>query len=264
MIILKKIRVSELVEGMISDQTICDERGKILISKGIALTNSIITRLQNFDVSYIYIQAEDDKAREVNLIADTIYEYRIINIKDHLSKIEDILYPVFEVPDVKKIVDILAKDEKLLNHSLRVAVLSLNAALKKRYSNERLTTLAIGALLHDCGMKKFTEDDTEHPIIGYGIINNNQSLSMEVALICLQHHERYNGSGFPFAFRRTQIAEFAFLVAIADYYDRLLIKNSNPKKAFFQTVEKKGIFFEPGIIDLFASTIDWSRFYNIK
>jgi HD-GYP domain-containing protein (c-di-GMP phosphodiesterase class II) len=228
---------------MASSQTICDERGAILVSNGVILTNSIIRRLKNFDISFIYIQSEDENNRGV---------------------IEEILYSVSERPDVKVILNQWPKDGLLFKHSLRTAILSLNMGLLKRYNTKKLTTLAMGALLHDYGMDSFIHHDMEHTTKGYAQMYKNQSMDIEIALVCLQHHERYNGSGVPYAFNKTQITELALLVAVVDYYDRLLIEYNDPRKAFFATVEKKGDYFEPGMTDLFGSMLDWARFYGIE
>ncbi|MCE5284506.1 MAG: HD domain-containing protein [Pelosinus sp.] len=265
---MRKIRVDELKEGMIASRTICDERGTILVSNGVVLTVSIIERLQNFDVRFIYIQVESNEtakreiAAELRQISDDIYAQQVIKIKENMGMIEGILYPALEKPDVKLFVE--KYDELLFKHSLRTAILSLNLGLIKRYNKSQLNNLALGSILHDCGMESFIDLDMEHPLKGYGNLCSNQALDMEAALICLQHHERYDGSGLPFAFGRTQITELAFLVAVVDYYDRFLIRCKDSKKAFFATVEKKGSYFEPGMTDLFGSTLDWHRFYSIS
>jgi HD-GYP domain-containing protein (c-di-GMP phosphodiesterase class II) len=267
---LRKIRADELKEGMITTQTICDERGTILASNGVALTNSLIKRLKNFDVGFIYIQDEDDRKNNHEFtedfldIYDSIDAQRVIKLRENKDVIEDILFPVLAMPDVKMILGKCVQDERLFSHSLRVAIISLNMGLIKKYNRQKLTNLAIGAVLHDCGMDSFIEDDKEHPLAGYAQIYDKQTMDIEIALICLQHHERYNGSGMPFSFSRTQIAELAFLVAVVDYYDRLLIGGNDPRKAFFATIEKKGSYFDPEMTDLFSSTLDWARFYGIS
>jgi HD-GYP domain-containing protein (c-di-GMP phosphodiesterase class II) len=265
---VRKIRVDELKEGMITTQTICDERGTILASNGIGLTNSHIRRLKNFNVDFIYIQDDKRDNREFATafgdIYDSIDAQRVINFKKNKDGIKDILCPVLAMSDVKLILAKCAQDDRLFKHSMRTAIISLNMGLIKKYNRQRLTNLAIGAVLHDCGMDRFIEQDMEHPLAGFAKIYDKQDMDIEIALICLQHHERYNGSGMPFSFGRTQIAELALLVAVVDYYDRLLIGGNDPRKAFFLTVEKKGSYFDPVMTDLFGSVLDWARFYGIS
>lgn len=117
------------------------------------------------------------------------------------------------------------------------------------------------------GMKKYllpvNEGDKQHPLVGFNTLRKQPDIDMLIAVVCLQHHECYNGSGFPFAFKRSQITEFACLLGVVDYYDRLLLKNDDPRKSMFETIGKKNILFDPTMVEIFSSTIDWSRLYHI-
>lgn len=273
-----KVAIDQLREGMISDQTVYNNQGLILVGSGVTLTNFIIRQLRNFDIDTVSVKDEEELAQASNPdtisptktmaavrdITDGIWDCRAIAIKKNITAIEEILASALEKPFVQEFIDTCSQDELLLHHSLRTAILSTNMGLIKRYSLDNLEKLAVCTLLHDCGMeKKFNEADLEHPFLGFDKVRKNLDIDMLVALVCLQHHEHYDGSGYPFSFSRTQITEFASLVAVVDYYDRLLIKNVDPRKAMFETIEKKGKFFDPGMIDIFGSTIDWGRIYTL-
>lgn len=283
MINLKKVAIDDLVEGMISNQTVCNDRGTILVVQGVSLTQSIITRLKNFEIDFIDILDEGDEKESseapsgipdftpqkvisaVRDLTDNIVDLRAVTIKkNNVAAIEECILLALHKPFVEKLFAACANDEILYKHSLRTTIFSINMGLAKRYDAARLEQLAICALLHDCGMeKKFRESDVEHPLQGFMKLRDNPEIDMGIALVCLQHHEHYDGSGFPFGFSRTQISELSLLLAVADHYDRLLIRNNDPRKAMFKTIEKKNTFFAPDMIDLFGSTIDWSRLYNI-
>lgn len=278
---MKKVVIGHLREGMISGQTVCNDRGIILVVEGASLTKSMITRLKSFDIDWINIkdESENELVQQPNIseatvqktisavknLTDGIVDCRAVSIKKNISVIETIISSALDLSFVQNAIMTCAKDEILYEHSLRTAIFSTNMGLAKGYNELHLKNLAICALLHDCGMEqKFEENDFEHPFLGFIKLRDNLDIDMLVALVCLQHHEHYDGSGFPFGFSRTQIAEFSSLIAVADFYDRLLIKNSDPRKAMFQTIEKKNTLFDPAMIELFGSTIDWSRFYNIS
>jgi HD-GYP domain-containing protein (c-di-GMP phosphodiesterase class II) len=274
---LKKIAIDHLQEGMISDQTICNDRGIILAVRGVSLTNSIITRLKNFDVAFIYIKDEDECIQDLSIVnqgeetlsavkdlTDSIIDCRTVTIKDNIAAIEQIISSAMQRPFIKKFLAECVHDEVLYKHTLRTTILSINMGLAKEYNPLKLEHLAMCALMHDCGMeRKFNEKDFQHPFLGFVKLRDNFDIDMLIAVVCLQHHEHYDGSGFPFSFNRGQISEFSSLLAVVDYYDRLLIKNNDPRKAMFQTIEKKNTYFHPNMIELFGSTIDWSRLYNI-
>lgn len=273
---MKKFSVDDLQEGMISDQTICTDRGIILVAKGICLTDSIIKRLKKFKIEVIEIKEDGDEVQTVSTstaiakktlstvidLTDNIVNGRTLNIKDNIGNIEVVIHSVLKRTFIQEFLGVCDKNETLYQHSLRTAILSVNLGIIQKWDSLNLEYIAMCAILHDCGMGKgFKEHDTEHPFLGFTQLRENPEIDMLIAVVCLQHHEYYNGTGFPFAFKRTQIAELACLLAMVDYYDRLLMKNNDPRKAMFETIGKKNILFDPVMIELFASTIDWSRLY---
>lgn len=274
---MKKVLVDDLQEGMISNQTVCTDRGIILVGKGICLTNSIIQRLEKFKVEVIEIKEEGDEADQTSStstvtaqkaistvinLSDTMFDCRTLSVKDNIGAIEGVIHSILMRPFIQQFLGACDKNELLYQHSLRTAILSINMGLMQKLDTLNLEYLGMCAIMHDCGMgNEFKEHDKEHPFLGFTQLRENPEVDMLIAVVCLQHHEYYNGTGFPFAFKRTQIADFACLLSIVDYYDRLLMKNNDPRKAMFDTIGKKKILFDPGFIDLFGSTIDWSRLY---
>jgi HD-GYP domain-containing protein (c-di-GMP phosphodiesterase class II) len=273
---VKKILIDDLREGMIANQTICNDRGMILVAKGVLLSTSIIYRLRKFNIEVIEVKEDGDEAAQSSStftatarkaistvidLTDNVFSCRGLNVKNNISDIELVMHSVLKRPFIQEFLAVCDKNELLYKHSIRTAILSINMGLVQKWDT---LNLAMCAILHDSGMgREFSEHDTQHPFVGFTKLRANPDIDMLIAVVCLQHHEYYNGSGFPFGFKRTQITEFACLLAIVDYYDRLLMKNSDPRKVMFETIGKKGILFDPHMVDLFSSTIDWSRLYNI-
>ena len=122
-------------------------------------------------------------------------------------------------------------------HSLNVSVITIAFAGALNYPSERVAEVAIGGLLHDVGKMKIpetlwmkneccTRKEFEvfklHPQFGLAIIdNNNQTLPGLSKKVIVQHHERWNGGGYPAGLRGEQIHEMALMCALADRYDRL-------------------------------------------
>ena len=216
------IALEDLKEGMICSQTICDNRGMILIGRGVKLTKAYIQGLQKFKVSVIDIQDESQeevienlpvlkaKAQEcVNSITgliEDIDKYRTVKISKNASRIEQVLYSVLEKSSIQDFLEAERQNEVLYKHSLRTTILSIIMGINAGYNFLNLEYLAMGALLHDCGMGRFFKEDNDaHSFLGFLKIRNNAELDMIVAMICLQHHERFDGSGFPFQFKKTEI-----------------------------------------------------------
>lgn len=129
----------------------------------------------------------------------------------------------------------LASD--VYNHSLRVSILSGVIAKWMNFDHDKTKDIILAGFLHDIGKVKFDErlleknvetlegDDYEkyiaHTVDGNHILNGVSELSDGVKLTALQHHERMDGSGFPFACGGENIHEYARIVMIADIYDNI-------------------------------------------
>ena len=266
------IALEDLKEGMICSQTICDNRGMILIGRGVKLTKAYIQGLQKFKVSVIDIQDESQEEVTENLpvlkakaqvcvysitgLIEDIDKYRTVKISKNASRIEQVLYSVLEKSPIQDFLEAERQNEVLYKHSLRTTILSIIMGINAGYNFLNLEYLAMGALLHDCGMGRFFKEDNDaHSFLGFLKIRNNAELDMIVAMICLQHHERFDGSGFPFQFKKTEIIEFARLVAVADHYDRLLMQQFTPREAVFDVLSGGGTLFDKTMVELFSSTM---------
>jgi HD-GYP domain-containing protein (c-di-GMP phosphodiesterase class II) len=131
------------------------------------------------------------------------------------------------------------KDEYTSLHSLNVCVLSLFFGRSLNLPEEQLHTLGLGALLHDVGKLKVPTEvlnkpgrlSTEefgvmkqHTVFGYELMKNRGELSNNALDIIIQHHERLDGSGYPYNLGHGQISHFSKLVSIVDVYDAITSK----------------------------------------
>ena len=97
-----------------------------------------------------------------------------------------------------------------------------------------------------------------HPLIGYEILRNSPSKYLQMGgEIALAHHERYDGSGYPYQLKGDQIPLSARIVAIADVLDALTSKRPykeawSMEKAFEYLKVESGKHFDP---ELIATTI---------
>jgi len=267
---MKSLTIDELQPGMIANQTICDARGTILIAQGITLTESYISRMRKFNIKTIAIQdTEEDMEPPCSLstpvvqrtittlsaLFDSLAEHKTIDIKKTAYQIEQVIYSILDKHAIQAFLEIDAQNELLYHHSLRTTIIAVNMGLAQGYDYLNLEYLAMCALMHDCGMgRDYQEDDTEHALLGFKKLRDNLKMDMIIALVCLQHHEYFDGSG-SLGFNRSQITEFARLIAIADYYDRLIIKKNTPRQALFKILGGSGTLFDPDMVKLFQTTV---------
>ena len=127
------------------------------------------------------------------------------------------------------------KDRGVRSHNLRVAHLCVHIGREMSMSASELRILARAGLMHDIGKLHIPEavlgkhsalDDGEwalmraHPEMGLTLIDRASQSSREV-LAVLYHHERLDGSGYPYGLKSEAIPIEARIVAVADTYDAL-------------------------------------------
>lgn len=167
-----------------------------------------------------------------------------------------------------------AKDPYTFGHSKRVAEYSLLGGMALALSPQDLKIIEYGGILHDIGkiviseviLRKSTNPTSEewaiirtHPIAGARIIADVPFLQ-ESRKIITQHHEKYDGSGYPFGLRGKEISIGARIVAIADAFDTLTTDRSyrsalSIENAINELYRCKGTHFCPIAVEAFISGI---------
>ena len=162
-------------------------------------------------------------------------------------------------------------------HLLRIGRISRILALELGLDDHFAEIIEISSPLHDIGkiaiaddilMKKgkLTEEEFEimktHTTIGHDILKDSPSPYLQTgALIALNHHEKYDGSGYPNGIAGDEIPIEARIVSVADVFDSLT--NHRPyKKAWSmdETLEyinsERGKHLDPDCVDALKSRID--------
>lgn len=171
-----------------------------------------------------------------------------------------------------------AKDEYTRGHSHRVAEYSVLIARELGWSGKDLENLKNATYLHDIGKigipdtilnkpTKLTDEEfsiiKEHTTIGANILKNI-SLIDHVQEIVRNHHERYDGNGYPDGLKGEEIPIRARIVAVADSYDAMsshrIYRNQLPLEKIIRELEhNKGTQFDPEIADIFLKLLSEDR-----
>lgn len=140
--------------------------------------------------------------------------------------------------------DVYAVDNGTFVHSLNVALICYVFAGWLGFSKAEQRTATLCGLFHDVGKVsisediikkpgKLTDDEREgmkkHTVNGYNLLVSSGERNMHVCNAALMHHERMDGSGYPYGLKGTQIDKFARIVAIADVYDALTAERTYRK-----------------------------------
>ncbi|WP_457597367.1 HD-GYP domain-containing protein [Hydrogenimonas sp.] len=169
------------------------------------------------------------------------------------------------------------KDEETSQHTKRVGELSAMLALAAGWSERRAETMRSAAPMHDIGKigisddillkpGRLTPEEFEemkrHTVIGYEILKDEENEFLQLAaIIALEHHEKYDGSGYPRGLEGEDISEAGRIVAITDVFDALTSARSYKEpwpltKAFSFIREHRGTHFDPKLAELFLDMRD--------
>lgn len=127
----------------------------------------------------------------------------------------------------------LAREQRpqLLKHSVRVALLSLYIGIRVGASLQHLIALASAGLFHDLGElridaslfdphRRLTAEERmllrTHPAISQHILLNAAAYPVEILSAVVQHHERLDGSGYPFGMSNSEINRFGRILSLAE------------------------------------------------
>ena len=195
---------------------------------------------------------------------------RILESKKEEAAKKELL--IDSVYSLAKAIDV--KDSYTGMHSEMVAKYTLLLAEELGMTEEEKDELKIGALLHDCGkigvpdniinkQGKLSEEEFDivknHTILGSEIASNIIK-TQEIKACIRNHHERWDGKGYPDGLQGENIPKYARIVCIADAYhamisDRPYRKGLSREEAFNQLIINKGIQFDSKLVDVFIEAI---------
>lgn len=173
------------------------------------------------------------------------------------------------------LVDLRTQDDYTFAHSVNVCVLSLMTGITLGFNNEELADLGVGALLHDLGKVKIpdgilnkpgklTSEEFSiikmHTTYGYNLILNAKNFNNTHALIAYQHHESFDGSGYPLGIKEEEFIEQAQIISITDKFDaltadRVYRKSFPPHEAYEMCAASGNYLFKEHIVNAFLYNI---------
>ena len=202
------------------------------------------------------------------------------SIKDGIHQIEslsdeiintqkEIIYTMGEIAETRS--------KETGNHVKRVAEYSKLIALKLGINEQEAEMLKLASPMHDIGKVgipdnilnkpgKLTPEEFEimktHAQLGYEMLkHSSKPILQAAAIVSKEHHEKYNGNGYPKGLKGEEIHIFARITAVADVFDalgsdRIYKKAWEDKKIFELFNNEKGEHFDPKIIDIFFENLE--------
>ena len=290
---VENIALSDCTEGDILASDIYNMNGVVLVAKDTVLNEYIKEKLISMGISNVQIYQFESLINEddINMNFRKSYSSSVQQMKSlvqevaagkpldlvKLSNVTDEVYSnINENECIKKcLLELRETDDYTYTHCINVAFYSMLIANWLKLSRSEIMKAIQSGLLHDIGKikipdailnkkGKLTEEEfdviKQHTILGYDIVKEINNIDHCVKLAILLHHERMDGSGYPYHCLSDKINQYTKIVSLADVFDamtsdRVYKKRSTPFEAFkmFQTM---GIsMFDIPVIDIFVKNL---------
>lgn len=280
--------------GMILGKTLWGLRNEVLLTHGTVLNESYVESLRRLQLNGIYIEDSISGDVEIaSLISDTLRSETVKSVKNLFvlsektgsappldairQQIGSIVEDILDNRNLMiNMIDLKVFDNYTYAHSVNVAVLSIVLGLAAGMNRDALNRLGMAALMHDIG-KVFTPIDLlnkpgrlseeefselkRHSERGFEYVKTHYSEFPVTAYVAiLEHHERYDGTGYPLGKAGTKITTFGSIIAIADVYDALTSdrpyrKALPPSEAIEYFMASGGSHFHPDLLALFIRKV---------
>lgn len=269
-----------------------------LLSAGQKLTHVNILRIQANGIAGVYIRNSiaDDmqipelvnetlRTKAVNEIRSVYDEFNSISSRaiqdrvDVLSSISrQLVDSITASPAVMfNMMDLKNYDDYTYRHCLSVSIFGTLTGMSMGMRSDSLEKLALSGMLHDMGKARIprwivnksgrlTDDEfaimRRHPTLGVEMFPRTAlQLSPKVMLGVEQHHEQFDGSGYPKGLKGHEISLFGRILAAADVYDALTSnrpyrKALMPNEAIEHIMANSGKHFDPDVVNAFLRSVE--------
>lgn len=290
---MKLIKVDSIKTGDILAQSLITENGVVLLGEGLVLSVEYISKIKESGFTSIYIEDNLYSVEETTYADFTSVKENGINIVSNIYQ-KVINFENIEVTEITPLVEdvldfikngnnippelmnsIKLKDDYTYVHSINTCFFSILLGEYLNLNEDTILKLGVGALLHDIGKTKIRESILKkqdklsfaeyeemklHAAYGYEILKNINGISEESAIIALNHHEKFDGTGYPSRLTGNNIDFLSQIVSVCDVYDALINVRSykrgfKPNDAFDFILSKTGTYFNIDVVKAFRDCV---------
>lgn len=243
-------------QKLASDLTI--SRNRVLLRKGVVLKPSLLRKIANLGFQGVYVDDELSQGidieevishdlklstkKELESLFTSIERNNKSSAKKQIKSLQPLINSIVSEISHNRhvminVIDLRTYDDYTYSHSLNVSVISAVIGTALGMSREAVSELAMGALIHDVGKmfvdkkilnkperlttKEF-EEMKKHSELGFEYLCGHFDISENSKITALQHHEKYDGSGYPNELSGEDIHKYSRIVCVADVYDALM------------------------------------------
>jgi response regulator RpfG family c-di-GMP phosphodiesterase len=235
---------------------------------------SIFNKVKVGDLTYMIHFKGVSEISSVLAFAFNVTDLVKIN-EEIINTQKDIVYKMGEIGETRS--------KETGNHVKRVAEYSYLLAIESGLSSEDADTLKIASPMHDIGkvgipdsvLKKPGKLDLDewkvmqtHAQLGYEMLKGSERPILKAAaIVALDHHEKWDGSGYPNSTKADDIHIYGRITAIADVFDALGSKRVYKDAWELEKIldlfkEERGKHFDPNLVDIMFENLD--KFLKIR
>ncbi|BAS28565.1 HD-GYP domain-containing protein [Limnochorda pilosa] len=266
-----------------------------LVAAGLALTPRLLEQLRGYGIQTLYVSEDGEIDHQVDRQPDLITEKtradaaRALRIymEDTRRRLVTSARPISEVVNLileevlsnrtvlLELGEIRAMNDYVFGHSVAVCATSTLLGIHLGLDQIELKGLAVGAILHDVGKVRVEEavwnkpgrltpeefrQVQQHAKHGFDIIRAHHDLDLRSAHVAYQHHERWDGQGYPRGLAGDEIHRFARIVSVADVFDALITDRPyRPAWARHRAIgfiqAEAGHMFDPDVVRTFLGRV---------
>ena len=260
---MRYMPMAKVETGMTLGQDIYNGEGRLILGKRVILNHDNLQQLLKLGFPGIYIDDEftedlmiaqvirpEVKREALKMVHDLFLDNKNLPTEQHNLQevVMNVMEEVLRNEDVMcNMLDIKTYDDYVYFHSVNVAVLS--TMMEEDVLNVR---------------RSLTDEErimiVQHPKLGYDFLVENFDFLPEVYDSVLEHHEWYNGCGYPMRRSGSEIPIYARIIKLADVYDALTSKLPYhepvpPSEAVEYIMANAGAEFDPELVDVFMHRI---------
>jgi putative nucleotidyltransferase with HDIG domain len=282
------LKLTNCREGDILAADITNSNGVTLVSKGTVMNDYLKSKLTAYGICTvkIYNKLLTTSNNLQNVYIEAISHtkkifYELVSGKPlNYQNVSCVVEKIFKSTDeyaqiIQCLEQINSMDEYTYTHSVNVAFYSMLIAKWLELSDRKVKTAIKAGLLHDIGKIKIPNEILnkkasltreefeiikEHTILGYEMLKDVNEIDTEIKKAVLLHHERIDGSGYPYHFYSDNLNLYSKLVAIADVFDamtsdRVYKSRSTPFEAFEMFMSTGVGIFDIKILKVFLNKL---------
>lgn len=282
----RNIPLSKVRVGQTLSREVLSPQGQLLLSKDTILSAEQIARLNRQGVFSLWIVQDEDAVQPAPFLA--AYEKTLSTVtslfaeakktskipwKEAVSSVQALHEVCEQESNLLRIMDNLwTQDEYTLQHSIGVGLLSNRIAKWLGLSDTQCEEILLGATFHDIGKAmidpnilnkpgKLTpvefSEVKKHTKHGYTILRNS-GVSDPIAKMALHHHERMDGSGYPYGLKGEEIDLYSRICAVADVFHAMTSRRVySQAESYYKVLESlhKDAFIslDPNLVSLFLN-----------